>query len=135
MVTKEKIFTSLRLTNIVIVCLISPLMAFVLLFAINPLSEGRLFDPVFIQAFGYFIALAFGLLSFWKHPFLILSLIGWMLFGLGFWLDKSSATEERNAACIEMRQDPNCTEKDSSMFCTSGKYAGVYPEACVYLPK
>lgn len=130
--TKEKILNIIKIINIVILCIVSPLMAFIVLFAVNPLMKGEFSDPIYMQALGYLIALVFGALSFWKRSFLALSLIGWVFFALGSQLEHSEKVREKTATCTEMRQDLNCTEDkmDGSMSCTSGKWAGIWPLVC-----
>lgn len=112
-------------------------MLFVFLFALSDIIDRSYYmSPLVIEAFGYLIAVVFGLWSLKKRYLLIISLLGWMLLWWGNFLDVRDAQKGEQFACTSMRQDSLCVEHDDgTMECRGGTLSGVYPQVCKGIPK
>lgn len=73
---------------------------------------------------GFTIAFLFGLVSFRKSYFLLISLLGWTIFGLGNMVDKKQVREENQKLCIELRAEPTCKEDACGFNCSNFHGAG-----------
>ena len=93
-----------------------------------------------LQAFmvyGYVFALVFSLFALKNRWFLLLSLLGWLVFIGTDLTDTISARISYSESCLEMRQSGFCDEnKDGSMDCHGGKYnGGFFPFVCAGRPR
>jgi hypothetical protein len=128
---KDKIINKIKLFNIIVLFIFFPIMIISFLFSLNSFSNEGFFNTLTIAVSGYFLALIFGILAFKKNYFLIFSVIGWLIFGVGNTFDAKKAMEGNNNACIELRQDKNCIEDNrGTLECKSGKFSGIYPGIC-----
>lgn len=111
---KEKIIKAIRIINLL------PLtgMGFVLFlgsgYTLLGIFESTSFRVIVI---GYVVALIFGLLSFKKNYFLFLSLLGWIIFGLGNATNIKQTREENQKLCLELRANPTCVENECGFDC------------------
>lgn len=131
--TKEKIIKAIIILNTIAIVLLG----FIFLIGMGFTLLAIFLDKAFLIAMmGYILALIFGLLAYKKSYFLWISFVGWLIFGFGNSLDTKSTMEENNQACIELRQDKNCIEKEAgTMDCVSGENLGIYPKICKDLKK
>lgn len=113
--SKEKIINTIKIINIL------PLagMGLILLlgsgYTLLGIFESASFRVIVI---GYIIALIFGLLSFKKNYFLFLSLLGWVVLGLGNMTDVKQVKEENQKLCLELRANPTCIEDECGFDCS-----------------
>jgi len=111
---KEKIIDTIKIINLL------PLagIGFILLlgsgYTLLGIFESTIFRVIII---GYVIALIFGMLSFKKNYFLFLSLLGWIIFGLGNMIDAKQSKEENQKLCLELRANPTCIEDECGFNC------------------
>jgi hypothetical protein len=131
----EKIYIWVNKANIIVLILMGPVMIIGFMYALDILFSSGPFDPLVISCLGYLFALTFGVLAQKRKIFLALSLIGWVVFGIGSEIDYLRALERNNNdTCIELRQDKNCIEKEGgSIECITGEHFGIYPQICAKL--
>ncbi len=129
---KEMVIKIVHSINILLMVCFSPIMLFVFLFALSDVVDRSNFtSPLVIEAFGYLLVVVFGLLALKKRHLLFISLLGWVLLWWGNYMDIDNAQKGEQFACVTMRQDPLCVERDDgTMECSGGTLAGVYPQVC-----
>ncbi len=119
-----------------IIVLMLPIMLLMLPYSIGSFQSESIFNPLLFEVIGYLAAAVFGFLALKKRIFLIFSLIGWALLVTGNYVDSKKAQEDNNQACLELRQDKNCLEKEGgTMDCRTGEHAGIYSRICTGLGK
>lgn len=133
---KEKFYKWIKVSNIIAVGIFFPIMIMFFTYALGSIQDEGFLNPLAIAAIGYLCSLVFGLLAFKRNYFLVLSLIGWLIFGIGNNFDAKKTKEGNNNACIELRRDQNCIEDEKgSINCKTGKHAGVYARICEGIKK
>jgi len=131
--TKVKIINIVKAVNTIAIIILSIIFLIGSGFTLLAILTSKSFQ---VAMFGFLIALIFGILAYKKSYFLWFSMLGWLIFGLGNNLDIKEAVNKNNQACIELRQDQNCTEvKDGTIDCISGENLGIYPQICKGLIK
>lgn len=111
---KEKIINAIRIINLLPLAGMGLILFLGSGYTLLGIFESASFRVIVI---GYIIALIFGLLSFKKNYFLFLSLLGWIIFGLGNATDIKQTREENQKLCLELRANPTCVEDECGFNC------------------
>jgi len=113
---KEKIIKAIKIINIILLAGLGFILFLESGYVLLSIFESIVFIIILT---GYLTALIFGLLSFKKNYFLLLSLFGWILFGLGSTMDAKQAKEKNNELCLELRAEPSCLEDECGFECSN----------------
>jgi len=118
---KKKIINSIKIINIIPLAGIGLILFIGSGYTLLGIFESANFRVIIV---GYIIALIFGLLSFRKDYFLLLSLLGWIVFGIGNIADTKKVAEKNQKLCLELRADPSCKEDECGFDCSNFHGAG-----------
>lgn len=111
---KEKIINLIKIINIIPLVIVG-----VVLFLGSGYTLLGIFDSSNFRliVMGYIAALIFGLLSFKNNYFLLLSLLGWVIFGFANIVDTNQVAQENDKLCQELRANPTCKEDECGFRC------------------
>lgn len=105
------------------------LVLFVMIFALDPLSEGTYSDPMVVMSASYLLAVLFGILALRQKKALIVVMFAYVAFFAANWLDMKRTEDASLAFCAGVRADPSCTwsVREDGFVCSDGEHQGIIP--------